>query len=288
MSLRRAAAGAALCLAGCTFDYDGILEGAEESVASGAAAGGGEDPASNASSAAASTTSSGATTTSASSASGSSGSTTTTSGAGAGGAGEGGSGSGGAAEGGGGGDGPLDLPPCPGIALDFEQRDLGRALGAAWEVIGNQEAVSLDTGDGELDVDVDGDVNAGIRTVAAVLRECSITVTLVDLDPFADSSDTITVTLNATVAEMHVATAMGVSPYCDIITGIEPTGDCLDSGGALELRVRHTGTEICFDFANLGETPQPTGDCVASTDAQKVSITVSSVGSAEATFDDVR
>lgn len=289
MSSRRAAAVAALCLAGCTFDYDGILEAAEDAPASGATSGGGgEDAAaSNASGSgvATSTASTGAVTSSSSSVS----STSTgapSGGGGTGGAGEGGSAAGGAAAGGGGGEGPVDLPSCAGVALDFEQENLQTALGAAWEVIGEEADVLLDGG--ELNVDVEGELNTGIRTVAAVLFECSIAVTLTELSPFGDSEDTVSVALSTAVAEMQIATGSGPNPYCSVITGLEVTGDCLDSGGALELRVRHTGSEICFDVATQGNEPQPTGECVPSTQPQQLSITLGTLGDADAYFDDVR
>lgn len=284
MSLRRAAAVAALCLAGCTLDYDAILDAAEEAAASGASTGGGgEDPAaSNASSSSAASTASAGTATTTSS---SSASTTTASGGGGGGAGDGGAdAAGGAGEGGSGGDGPVDLPSCLEVALDFDRDSVERAVGREWVVVGDQDLFV----DGELDVEVDGGAATGIRTVAAVLFECSIAVTVTELNPFAESSDVVSVVLNAGVAELQVATADDPSPYCKIINGVNVTDDCLDSNGALELRVRHTGSEICFDVATQGNEPMPTGDCVTSSSPQRVSITLRSVGAASVSFDDVR
>ncbi len=278
MILRRAAAAASLCVAGCTFDYEAILDGAEQGQSTG---GGARDGSTTVGATTASSSSGGAAEVASSSAS------STSSAASGGGQASGG---GGDASGGGGAGGDLLFTtPCdvPGLALDFEQDDVGEALGEAWVPEGKADELRLVGG--ALEIDIDPGEFSGIRTVEAVLFECSVTVSLLDLEPFASADSPIDFSLGTQDVRLQVLTADPDDDggYCDILVAGEDRGDCLDSEGALDLRVRHTGTEICFDVGPPGGALEEI-DCADGGAAAEVVITLRADSDATAIIDDVR
>jgi hypothetical protein len=271
----------ALVSAGCTLDYQGLLEG---SGGAGGGAGGGDGGA--ASGAGAATSTSATTTTSGAAGAGSTSDASATSGGGAGGDGDGGATGAGGGEGGG-------LPfaePCPGLAIAWGD-DAQTSLSGVWEEDpDNEGSISYDPVTG-MTIELDDDEAAGIRTAAEdALDGCSVTISIDAVDPaeLEDGAVRIGVGVPGHVLEVVLADDEG-GPTCSVRAGSEevddvPPIDCADGGPLRRLRIRHTGSQLCYDQGSHEGPLTPMGACVGVGGPRRAAVFASSSTAVEVTI----
>lgn len=267
--LLRCLAVLALAATGCTLDYDALITGA----------GGGDGTTSSGDATSTSGGSTSTTTTSSSTAT-TAGSTSSGDGGQGGAGGSGGAGGTGGAGGAGG-----ELPfaePCGGLAITWTD-DLETSLGETWEESdGNDVTPTTDPVGGltfTFDAEPESPDDAQIQTVSdEALFECSVTVALAAVAPDGPLPEggRVEAALAAGGHGIEVRLTPGDgAPRCVVAVGALGTDDEVEvecASGAPEhlLRIRHTGTELCYDIGPLGGPLAPVGACTPVDGARRV------------------
>jgi len=100
------------------------------------------------------------------------------------------------------------------------------------------------------------------------LFECSVTVDVTAFDPAAPEEGFVGAGILSGDLGIDVVVEAGDGgPRCVVRSGAlfteGPTSvDCPDEAPERTLRIRHTGTELCFDMGPLGGPLEPLGPCL--------------------------